>query len=107
METVRVILLSFRNWYRKVEGCAIAEFAVEPDASSLHFHKALGDIQPQTCTRCLARLAVIRTEESLEDPGLIFEVDADAIILHPEMRHMLRAFRIPLVISCFCSNNDV
>src|SRR4029453_929568 len=91
-------LLSFRNGDCKVEGGTFAEFTVEPDAPSLHLHQAFGDVQAQACSRRFACLAILRAEESLEDPGLILEADTDAVILHPEMCHAFCAFRIPLVV---------
>ncbi len=41
--------LSFRDRDREVERCASAELALEPDAPTLHFDQALGDVKSKTC----------------------------------------------------------
>ena len=66
-----------------MEGGPFTEFTIEPDAPTLHFHQALGDVQAQTGSRCFTRLGIFRAENSLEDPGLVLKTDANAVILHP------------------------
>ncbi len=50
----------------------MSEFAFEPDTAALHFHKTLGDVQPQPRARGFARFRIIRTEELLEYLRLAF-----------------------------------
>src|SRR5512146_1930177 len=88
--------LSFRDRNGEVEGSAFSEFTIEPDPTALHFHQALGDVQPQTCPGCLTRFRVIRTDELLEDLPLIFDVDADPIVLDLDVDDLFGAFWIPL-----------
>ncbi len=51
MATFNDIALSFRYWHSEMEGRALAEFALKPDATALHFNETLGDVQAQTRTR--------------------------------------------------------
>ncbi len=39
--------------------------------------------------------------------ALIFDADANTVIFHPEMDNPLRAFRVPLVIGCFRTDEDL
>jgi hypothetical protein len=48
-----------------MESGSLAEFALEPDASALHFDQTLGDIQAQACAWSLTRLLIF---------GKIFEI---------------------------------
>ena len=75
-----------------MESCAFPEFTVKPDAPTLHLNQALGNVESKTCTRDFTRLRIIGPEEALEDLRLIFDADANSVILHPEMDDAFRAF---------------
>ena len=90
-----------------MEGCTVSKFAIEPDPSALHFNQALGDVQTQTGSGSFTRFRIIRAEELLEYLCLIFKADANSIILHPEMDHMFRTFRIPLIGGRFRAHKDL
>ena len=51
--------------------------------------------------------AIIGAEEFLEDLGLIFKADANAIILHPQMHNPLGAFRVPLIVGRLGADEDL
>src|SRR6266496_1847125 len=107
MATVRVISSSFSDRNCKVECCAFAELAIEPDAPTLHLNKALRDVQAQTGSGSFTSFRIFRAEEALEDLCLIFKADADSIVFHPKMHYIFCAFRIPLVRCCFGADNNL
>src|SRR5829696_8883833 len=106
MEAVRVIGLSFRHRDGEVERGPPSKFTLKPDAPTLHLNKTLGDIQTETCARHFPSLGVIGPKKFLKDFDLVFNADANPVILHPQVHDLFRTFRVPLVGTYFATNED-
>ena len=88
-----------------MENAPFSQFTLEPNPSSLHFHQAAGDIQPQTrAGGCL--LGYFRPKILLKNAALIFQRDAYTGILDPQMNKIKSRRRFMAVADHIRANRN-
>ena|SRR6266568_1007850 len=73
---------------RECERASLTVLTLEADPASQQLGQFLAQVQPQPCTLVAAEAAV-HLREGLKQFGLIFGPDADARIMHPDLRQGL------------------
>jgi len=90
-----------------VEGCSLTELAFEPDPPAHHFDQAFCDGEAQTSAGSLARFLVFGAEELAENFLLVFEADANPIVLDPNMDHFAGTGRVPVIGTLFGPDDNL
>ena len=91
----RDLLLS--QWQRKTKAASLAFFALHPHSPLMALNNLLADRQTQPKMVALARRAVVRPVEALEDLRLLFRADAQAGV--PDLQQRLVAAVMALGVS--------
>src|ERR1700690_2063730 len=104
--TNNITLLVLGDGDCEMESCPLAKFTFEPNASALHFDETLGDIQTQSSAWSFTRFLIFGAEKLLKDLLLVFRTNANAIVFHPEMNYLPRAFQIPAIFGKFCPHQQ-
>ncbi len=73
-----------RQRQREAEGCAVAQFALGPDASAVRQHNVFDNGQSQPRAARLARTRLVDAVKTLEDALEVLGGDAGTEILHAE-----------------------
>ena len=71
---------------REMEGAPLAERTFDPNTASHHLHDLARNRQSQTRAPKASGGRAIRLREGVKDAGLFFRSDADARVLHAEVK---------------------
>ena len=74
-----------RQWEREMEGCALAQLALCPDAAAVGLDDVFDDGKTEAGAAGFARTRLVDAVEALEDALEVVGGDAGAEVLHGEL----------------------